>query len=1431
MRRGGNRTIKNLLHRNLEIEIFRMKTADSTFGTDRRIGSMVLDEDADTLYLLLVAGRPFDTITSLLSSSGIVALGGSSYNLDSMTKTVYDNGGNSTGAVEYARNLGVPPGTPGNFPGGGSLSPIEIYAHIHSYADGVNPNDPDVGPHGINQKADLHGDPQHFFRVNNAQSADEAIRLRKWWDIAFDNISPMSNTGGTSINYFWKGFWLIQQTGQYPMVGLTKEQRGWYWIVTNDGSDDNIRQWKTGQYMVYNGNGNGSAASDWDQIDIDTRTGGDKSTGLELVNGNGWMYKDIDRTFKLVIGGQATDQSAIIPGTIGIPRFGASALGAHAKGRNTLASGDSSDSTGKNTKATGEGSHVGGIGKNVNEPLIASGRAAFNHSEGGADVSGDNSAKLAGVGGDVTGDRSVTLGGTNLVNTEDDTIMVPKLNIGGNQYVPEDKTYEPINTEGIMHHKLLVLDTEDVGKKGVVQVIEDNKPWSEPTTASIFAGGIVTRVDTGAGNASTQIKVTAGSAQIVDVWSEAIAGKPQAWEIPQRHYVEWPEKTIDLSTIMRTATTAILSVYIEPDSASGPTAGKISTSFTELDNHERRSYVALAEVLYSNSPAAPPTDIIKVTPTGVYSNNITQTFNDLTQFLPERALIKGIELKPVTTPLSLSVWQSRGSIFAAGINRVNDTKNPNVKDILRVGDASTPLVFKVINSLGQSVTWPPGMPGTGNLDSETVMPFIYENGPVSGSTPTAGVTTELPATKAVIQYIYSDLEGTYYVQLGQSLFDGGGRARASLKDDRGDQIVYSGMNHLTFIGQIYVQKEAVSFDDPELAGIENSAGDFSQGADDVRSFINLDDVPSNYTGHSGERTIVGISETGLKFEKAYTLKETINQPTHGFLLGQPIYYDSVVGIWKKAKADNKNTLMQAVVFDPSANTFEAVYSGILDSTAHGYTSDMYLSATTEGTFTATEPTTSGAIIQLCVKPFSDDKFIVVSNNVDTVPQAEKGEKIQTYTTGDNYLINDLIYYKDAILRVTTAITNAPAKLDYTKAEIISNPGVVFDFDPTSVTGQQNDFLEIHPVNFNETIDFMISVLSFAADDNSQTLSGTLNIAFDKATITVVNNFKTGEASIEKIVCYNSGTAAAPIYNLGAVWAIDKLLEIEVVASSRSNNSSSILNPGAFTPAPPSTITLASIDKLDENEGFFASDGSVGGGGGDSTPIGTIVESTLTEAQFNAATPNSTDWALADGRDVTGSKYAIVTGRTTLPDMRGAYMRMAGTNAAKAGWIGAPLGSYEDDSTRIPRNTAFTTDSQGNHNHDYKVGTGGPVENQNQNPIAWMRGTNTWTTGGLSQRTGSHVFNDSGNHSHTITGGGDRETRPTTYTVNFFVKIDNTNAILTATEVDPVTVAPTAPAPLIIGQMWLNSDTGDFYILTNNPAVPNVDNWQWVQTNT
>jgi exosome complex RNA-binding protein Rrp4 len=49
---------------------------------------------------------------------------------------------------------------------------------------------------------------------------------------------------------------------------------------------------------------------------------------------------------------------------------------------------------------------------------------------------------------------------------------------------------------------------------------------------------------------------------------------------------------------------------------------------------------------------------------------------------------------------------------------------------------------------------------------------------------------------------------------------------------------------------------------------------------------------------------------------------------------------------------------------------------------------------------------------------------------------------------------------------------------------------------------------------------------------------------------------------------------------------------------------------------------------------------------------------LTTAQF--ATQYGDNWVLADGRSVTGTLYASVTGLSTIPDMRGTFLRSKGS---------------------------------------------------------------------------------------------------------------------------------------------------------------------------
>jgi len=167
-------------------------------------------------------------------------------------------------------------------------------------------------------------------------------------------------------------------------------------------------------------------------------------------------------------------------------------------------------------------------------------------------------------------------------------------------------------------------------------------------------------------------------------------------------------------------------------------------------------------------------------------------------------------------------------------------------------------------------------------------------------------------------------------------------------------------------------------------------------------------------------------------------------------------------------------------------------------------------------------------------------------------------------------------------------------------------------------------------------------------------------------------------------------------------------------------------------------------------------------------VGSIQQTLLTEVQFGLQLGSSElgKWVLADGRSVAGTAYATATGNATVPDLRGAYLRMAGQNGNPA-WNGGALNGYQEDTTRRPRNTGLTgtTSNPGGHTHStpiQKTGSGsGNVASTNM------------TVGDGGNVAIGNWTNAAGAHTHTVTinGGGDAETRPKTFTVNYFIKVD------------------------------------------------------------
>ena len=158
-------------------------------------------------------------------------------------------------------------------------------------------------------------------------------------------------------------------------------------------------------------------------------------------------------------------------------------------------------------------------------------------------------------------------------------------------------------------------------------------------------------------------------------------------------------------------------------------------------------------------------------------------------------------------------------------------------------------------------------------------------------------------------------------------------------------------------------------------------------------------------------------------------------------------------------------------------------------------------------------------------------------------------------------------------------------------------------------------------------------------------------------------------------------------------------------------------------------------------------------------VGDIKQSTLTEPQFKnlLGAIEEKNWALADGRDVSTSAWAALTSRTVLPDLRGAFLRMAGNNT-NPGWAGGTLNSYQEDTTKRP-NTPFTTNDPGDHVHTmHQYGSG--VDGSR---VGGDRSDNAIYP--------THPTDAAGSHTHSITGGGDTETRPKNYSVNFYIKIN------------------------------------------------------------
>ena len=151
----------------------------------------------------------------------------------------------------------------------------------------------------------------------------------------------------------------------------------------------------------------------------------------------------------------------------------------------------------------------------------------------------------------------------------------------------------------------------------------------------------------------------------------------------------------------------------------------------------------------------------------------------------------------------------------------------------------------------------------------------------------------------------------------------------------------------------------------------------------------------------------------------------------------------------------------------------------------------------------------------------------------------------------------------------------------------------------------------------------------------------------------------------------------------------------------------------------------------------------------------------------------TTWATCTN-PLNGVAYSAPTaGFFRVPDLSGAYAR--GTGGPNSAGVTTSLAGFQAGLTKRPTSSFTTGTESANHIHNtpgsaFPSGfTGVSVSNPGNNiGVQYGNGGSGQTIWNQSANTGSQ----SANHTHTVTGGGDAETRPDSVGLRFIIKIWN-----------------------------------------------------------
>lgn len=167
------------------------------------------------------------------------------------------------------------------------------------------------------------------------------------------------------------------------------------------------------------------------------------------------------------------------------------------------------------------------------------------------------------------------------------------------------------------------------------------------------------------------------------------------------------------------------------------------------------------------------------------------------------------------------------------------------------------------------------------------------------------------------------------------------------------------------------------------------------------------------------------------------------------------------------------------------------------------------------------------------------------------------------------------------------------------------------------------------------------------------------------------------------------------------------------------------------------------------------------------PVGSVVYSVLDEAafQFQNGGPSPAVWILADGRNVAGSAYQGLTGSSTIPDLRGVFVR--GRNYSRSTGTGdaagdLSIGTYEGDTFGSHNHAG------GDHAHIARANNSGPgVETR----LLSVGPGGAVNAGGSSVAIDNNINSGIQNSGPIIATEGSPETRPRSVILNAFIRIN------------------------------------------------------------